>query len=124
MNVKHLIAAVAALTLAGAAFAEQGDVTPYQAGKTRAQVIEELRQAQADGSAQTYGFAGLNSPAAAAGQAGRGQSYNVIPTGKTRAEVMAELKHADASAAPTGFIAYHTTVTSTASTAATAVAKK
>lgn len=123
MNVKYLIAA-AALTLAGTAFAEQGDTTPYQAGKTRTEVIEELRQAQADGSAQTYGFVGLNNPAAGAGQASHGQSYNVIPTGKTRAEVVAELKQAGSNATPTGFAGYHAPVTPTTSAAATAVANK
>ncbi|WP_334188234.1 DUF4148 domain-containing protein [Noviherbaspirillum sp.] len=54
MNAKKLIAAVAALAVAGSAFAIGSDDTAHyslgkSSSKTRAEVMAELRQVQADG---------------------------------------------------------------------------
>ena len=56
MNAKQLIAAVFALTVTAGAFAQQAQVSDISSGKTRAQVIAELEQAQKDGTAGTYSF--------------------------------------------------------------------
>jgi hypothetical protein len=124
MNAKQLIAAVFALTAASAVFAQQAEVTSIQSGKTRAQVVAELEQAQKDGTAGTYSFVGTSNPAAAAGNAAYRQADNAIPTGKTRAEVVAELKQADTSSMPTGFVAFDKPATTSTNAANTAVAHK
>jgi len=51
MNTKQLTAALILLTAAGAALADSGDApgTPFVSTKTRAEVIAELKQAQAQG---------------------------------------------------------------------------
>ncbi len=123
MNAKQLIIAVAALTVATAAFADQNE-TRVTSGKTRADVIAELQQAQKDGTAPTYSFVGTTNPAAAAGNGARPQNGNAIPTGKTRAEVVAELKQSDSSSIPTGFVAFDKPTTTTSSTPNTSVAHK
>ena len=96
MNAKQLIAAALVFSAASAAFAQQAEVTNVPSTKTRAQITAELQQAQADGSAASYGFLGTENPAAAAGKAGQTQADKVIVRGKTRAEVIAELKQAQA----------------------------
>ena len=96
MNAKQLIAAALVFSATSAAFAQQVEANPYAVTKTRAQVMAELQQAQADGTAPSYGFLGANNPAAAAGTANRASSDNVIVRGKTREEVSAELKQAQA----------------------------
>jgi predicted RNase H-like HicB family nuclease len=126
MNAKQLIAAVAALTAltaATSAFADQNE-TRVTSGKTRAEVIAELQQAQQDGTASSYSFVGNTNPAAAAGNAAHAQSNNAIPTGKTRAEVVAELKQSDSSSTPTGFVAFDKPTTNSNGTPNTAVAHK
>ena len=98
MNVKQLIAAALLLSVVSAANADQNCTRDCAPAKTRAQVVEELRQAQADGSAAIYGFLGLNNPAATTAQTGPAN----VPESKeasteqckTRAEVRAELKMA------------------------------
>lgn len=125
MNAKQLIAAVAALTAltaATSAFADQNE-TRVSSGKTRAEVIAELQQAQKDGTAGTYSFVGNTNPAAAAGNGAHAQTNN-IPTGKTRAEVVAELKQSDNSSMPTGFVAFDKPATTSTSDSKTAVAHK
>ncbi len=117
MNAKQLIAAVAtltALTAATTAFADQNE-TRITSGKTRADVIAELQQAQKDGSAPIYSFVGNTNPAAAAGNGAHPQNGNAIPTGKTRAEVVAELKQSDSASTPTGFVAFDKPATTTTS---------
>lgn len=104
MNTKQLIATAVAL----AAFASTGALadqneTRISSGKTRADVLAELQQAQKDGTTGSYSFAGTTNPAAAAGNGAHGQGGNAIPTGKTRAEVKAELAGASI---PTGFVAF------------------
>jgi len=96
MNAKQLIAAALVFSAASAAFAQQVETNPSAVTKTRAQVTSELQQAQADGSAASYGFLGSSNPAAAAGKAASTQAEKVIVRGKTRAEVVAELKQAQA----------------------------
>ena len=126
MNAKQLIAAVAALTAltaATAAFADKNE-TRIVSGKTRADVLAELQQAQQDGTAGTYSFVGTTNPAAAAGNGAHTQANNAIPTGKTRAEVVAELKQADTSSMPTGFVAFDKPGTASTSAPNTAVAHK
>jgi predicted RNase H-like HicB family nuclease len=110
MNAKQLIAAVFVLSAAGAAFAQQAEVSNVVSTKTRAEVNAELQQAQADGSATTYGFLGSAKPVAAAGSVTQAQSENVIVRGKTRAEVLAELQQAqvNGTAMPTSFVAFDT----------------
>jgi hypothetical protein len=53
MNLKQLIAAVAVFAASGAVFAEQTEIVEpaknFVSTKTRAQVYEELKQAQANG---------------------------------------------------------------------------
>jgi hypothetical protein len=123
MNVKQLIIAVAALTVATAAFADQNE-TRVASGKTRAEVIAELQQAQKDGTAPTYSFVGITNPAAAAGNGAHPQNGNAIPTGKTRAEVAAELKQSDSSSTPAGFVAFDRPATVSTGAPNTAVAHK
>lgn len=108
MNIKQFVAAALVFSATGAAFAQQAEVSNIVSTKTRADVIAELRQAQADGTAASYGFLGTSNPAAAAGTANRTQSENVIVRGKTRAEVMAELKQAqaDGTIIQNSFVAY------------------
>lgn len=125
MNAKQLIATVAALTAltaASAAFADQNE-TRVTSGKTRAEVIAELQQAQKDGTASTYSFIGNTNPVAAAGNGAHPQNGNAIPTGKTRAEVVAELKQSGDST-PTGFVAFDKPATTTSNSSNTAVAHK
>ncbi|HEX7640940.1 MAG TPA: DUF4148 domain-containing protein [Burkholderiaceae bacterium] len=125
MNAKQIIAAVAtltALTAASAAFADQNE-TRVVSGKTRAEVIAELQQAQKDGTAPTYSFIGTTNPVAAAGNGAHPQNGNAIPTGKTRAEVVAELKQSG-DTAPTGFVAFDKPATTSGSGSNTAVAHK
>lgn len=87
MNVKNLIAAVAVFAAAGSAMAEQTfpyvDFTGVQSTRTRAEVIAELKDAQANGS-----YAASNSEFVA-------PDANFKST-KTRAQVIAELKEAQA----------------------------
>lgn len=107
MNAKQLIAAAVALTAFAVttnALADQNE-TRVNTGKTRADVIAELQQAQKDGTAGTYSFVGTTNPAAAAGNGAHVQGTNAIPTGKTRAEVKAELAR-DGASIPTGFVAF------------------
>lgn len=108
MNAKQLIAAALVLSATSTAFAQQVEANPNAVTKTRAQVTAELQQAQADGSAASYGFLGTSNPAAAAGKVAQAQSENVIVRGKTRAEVLAELKQAqaDGSIISNSFVAY------------------
>ncbi len=98
MNAKQLIVAAIFLSAVSAANADQNCTRECAPTKTRAQVMEELRQAQADGSATTYGFLGLNNPAAKAAQANPVCSPEIkkVSTGqgKTRAEVRTELRTA------------------------------
>lgn len=122
MNAKQLIVAVIALTAATSVFADQNE-TRVTSGKTRAEVIAELQQAQKDGTAGTYSFIGTTNPAAAAGNGANKQVNNAIPTGKTRAEVAAELKQ-DGSAMPTGFVAFDKPAAASTGAANTAVAHK
>jgi len=96
MNAKQLIAAALVFSATTAAFAQQAETNPYAVTKTRAQVAAELQQAQADGSAASYGFLGTSNPAAAAGKATQAQSDSAIVRGKSREEVKAELKQAQA----------------------------
>ncbi len=95
MNVKQLIAATLVLFATSAAFAQQNYDGSAPARKTRAQVTEELHQAQADGSAASYGFLGLSNPASAAGRGNQvtvtSEQPNAAIAGKTRAEVRAQL---------------------------------
>jgi len=84
MNAKHLVAAIAVLAANGAAIAQEF-VEPgvnFVSTRTRAEVIAELKQAQADGS-----FNVLDTEYPIVRQTG---------TPKTRAEVVAELKQAQA----------------------------
>lgn len=84
MNAKQLIAAVAVLAAANTAFAaEWVEFTDFKSTKTRAEVMAELKQAQADGS---Y---------AAARQEAVNPAANFTGT-KTRAQVMAELEQSKA----------------------------
>jgi len=82
MNAKHFIAAFAVLAANGAAFAQEF-VEPgvnFVSTRTRAEVIAELKQAQADGTYQVLDT-----------------DYPIIKqtgTPKSRAEVLAELKQA------------------------------
>ncbi|HEY8023411.1 MAG TPA: DUF4148 domain-containing protein [Burkholderiaceae bacterium] len=126
MNAKQLIAAVFALTAASAVFAQQAEVTGIQSGKTRAQVVAELAQAQKDGTVGSYSFVGNINPAATAGNAARPQTDNAIPAGKTRADVLAELKQAEnnGSDMPGSFLAFDKPAATSANAAPTAVARK
>jgi hypothetical protein len=56
MNAKNLLASALILAVTTSAFAQEANEGSKH--KTRAQVIAELQQAQADGSAATYGFLG------------------------------------------------------------------
>jgi hypothetical protein len=100
MNVKQLIAAAIVLSATSAAFADQNYDGSLPSPKTRAQVMEELRQAQADGSATSYGFLGVSNPASAAGKSTQATVASEQPSpaiqGKTRAEVRTELTLAQA----------------------------
>lgn len=126
MNAKQLIAAVFALTAASAVFAQQAEVTSIQSGKTRAQVVAELAQAQKDGTVGSYSFVGNTNPAAAAGNAARPQTDNAIPAGKTRADVLAELKQAESNGSdmPGSFVAFDKPAATSANANPTAVARK
>ncbi|RJF97961.1 DUF4148 domain-containing protein [Noviherbaspirillum saxi] len=82
MNAKNLIAAIAILAGTSSAFAaEWVDFIDFQSTKTRAEVIAELKDAQAQG---TY-VAGGNEFTAPDAR---------FASTKTRAQVMAELKQA------------------------------
>jgi len=108
MNAKQLIAAAVAVTAFAAtssALADQNE-TRVHTGKTRAEVIAELQQAQKDGTAGTYSFVGTTNPATAAGNGAHVEGTNAIPTGKTRAEVKAELARDGGASMPTGFVAF------------------
>lgn len=82
MNAKHLIAAVAVLASSGSVLAQEF-VEPgvnFVSTRTRAEVVAELKQAQAEGTLRVLDF-----------------EYPVIQqagTPRTRAEVLAELKQA------------------------------
>jgi hypothetical protein len=95
MSMKQLVTAAFALAVASLAQADQSAEGPTAAAKSRAQVLEELRQAQADGSAKTYGFLGLFNPAAKATQPGQAVKPEVkeasAQSEKSRADVRAEL---------------------------------
>jgi hypothetical protein len=124
MNAKHLIAAALVFSATGAAFAQSADV-----------------------GGQTYGFLGLNSPAASQNVVSTksraavvaelksspaqtesfvgvtqpvGGSDNVISRGKTRAEVVAELKQAeqDGTLQTASFAGFRSPVGNTAQSAA------
>jgi hypothetical protein len=122
MNTKQLIAAAVALTIAGSAFAQQAEVTNVQSGKTRAQVVAELQQAQKDGTAGTYSFVGTENPVAAAGNAAHPRGDNAIPTGKTRAQVVAELS--SGTDMPGSFVAFDKPAAASTNASGTAVAHK
>jgi len=82
MSAKHLIAAFAVLAANGAAFAQEF-VEPgvhFASTRTRAEVLAELKQAQADGS---YRVLDTEYPI-----------IKQVGTPKSRAEVIAELKQA------------------------------
>ena len=85
MNAKHLIAAIAVFAAAGSVFAEQTypyvDFGGFHGTKTRAEVVAELKSAQANG---TYVAGGKEFTPADAGFAST----------KTRAQVVAELEQA------------------------------
>jgi hypothetical protein len=105
MKTKQLIAAALVFAATTAAFAQTVESNPNAVTKTRAQVMAELQQAQADGTASSYGFLGTTNPAAAAGNA---QSQHFVAQEKTRSEVVAELKQAQANGTviPNSFAAY------------------
>jgi hypothetical protein len=108
MNTKQVIAAAIVLAATSSAFAQQ--LSTGVSTKTRAEVVTELQQAQAAGNAATYGYLGLNNPAAAAGNAAYKQAENVTVNRKTRAEVIAELQQAQANGTiiPASFLGYDT----------------
>lgn len=83
MNTRHLLIAVALAATSGIVMADTAYAQSTAAqGKTRAQVIEELKQARADGSI-------------AIGDADFPKTPAFVST-KTRAQVVAELKEAQA----------------------------
>ena len=63
MKTTSLLAIALALGLSINAFAQQADNTPSPAAKTRAQVIEELKQAQKNGTDMPRGFVAFHAPA-------------------------------------------------------------
>jgi hypothetical protein len=93
MNTKQMIAAALLFSAAGAVFAQQADQTTngflgteasvsaasntvsgqpqnvISTGKTRAEVVAELKQAEKDGTLQTGSFAGFRNPVENATQA-------------------------------------------------------
>ena len=84
MNAKNLIAAIAILAGTSSAFAaEWVDFSNFQSTKTRAEVIAELKDAQAQG---TYVAGGQEFTAPDA----------QFASSKTRAQVVAELKQSQA----------------------------
>lgn len=99
MNAKQLIAAVAVFAAAGSAFANSTDAyvefTNVVSTKTRAEVVAELKQAQAEGS---YVVGGVEYPNQFAASTYTARQHAAAPaaSGKTRAEVIAELKQAQA----------------------------
>jgi len=121
MNIRQLIAAAIVFSVSGAAFAQASADNTAPQGKTRAQVIAELKQAQADGSASTFGFLGTGNPlaigkptqrqqahadggasfgflgsdVASAAAMNQAQVANAAGPSKTRAAVTAELARAE-----------------------------
>ncbi|HEY8608455.1 MAG TPA: DUF4148 domain-containing protein [Noviherbaspirillum sp.] len=84
MNAKKIFAAVAVFAAANSAFAaEWVEFSDFKSTRTRAEVIAEMKQAQADG---TYAAARQEAPVPAANFA----------SGKTRAQVVAELEQSKA----------------------------
>lgn len=82
MNTRHLLIAIALAATSGAVTAETYAQSIPAAGKTRAQVIEELKQARADGS-MAIGDADF-------------PRLPVFVSTKTRAQVIEELRQARA----------------------------
>jgi hypothetical protein len=106
MNAKNMIAAVAVFAAAGSLFA--GELTPwpelenFKSTKTRAEVIAELRQAQANG---TYVVGGTELPEfiptlakTIRTESGTPDVASAPSAGKTRAEVYQKLVEAQAGA--------------------------
>jgi hypothetical protein len=107
LNVTLLLAAVIALSSTTYTYAQQADNVSLPAVKARAEVIAELKQAEADGSAASTRFPDATSRLITA------QPESVVAGPKTRAEVLYELQQARAHGtdAPTGFTAFHTPAT-------------
>lgn len=84
MNAKHLIAAIAVLTATGSAMANEWvDFNDFHPTKTRAEVVAELKAAQANGN-YVVGGQEFTAPDAR------------FASTKTRAQVVAELKQSQA----------------------------
>lgn len=62
MTSKLILATTLALVFGSNAFAQQADNIPSPAAKTRAQVVEELKQAQANGRGMPSGFIAFHAP--------------------------------------------------------------
>ncbi|HEX7643609.1 MAG TPA: DUF4148 domain-containing protein [Burkholderiaceae bacterium] len=62
MNPRYYIAALAALVASGDIFAQQTGNAAPPPGKTREQVLEELKQAQASGNDMPTGFIAYHAP--------------------------------------------------------------
>jgi predicted RNase H-like HicB family nuclease len=103
MNAKNMIAAVAVFAAAGSVFASELTPWPelenFKSTKTRAEVIAELKQAQANG---TYVAGGTETPELVPALAKTTRSGTPVASapatahGKTRAEVYQELVQAQA----------------------------
>ncbi len=63
MNIKLLPATLLALAASASIFAQQADNATPPSAKTRAQVLEELKQAQASGNDMPTGFIAYHAPA-------------------------------------------------------------
>jgi predicted RNase H-like HicB family nuclease len=96
MNIKKIIAATLLITAAGATFADDAAAMSAPAGKTRAEVIAELKQANAQGLIATNDADFSGSKPSVAGEKHDRVLAMPAPAGKTRAEVVAELKQANA----------------------------
>jgi hypothetical protein len=77
MKTTSLFAIALALGLSINTFAQQADNTPSPAAKTRAQVIEELKEAQQNGTDMPRGFVAFHAPKL---QAPASKEQNPSPT--------------------------------------------
>ncbi len=126
MNAKLLLAAAIALSSTTYSFAQQADNASLPAVKARAEVIAELKQAEADGSAASSRFPDATHRGAAPRNAIASQPESVVTGEKTRAEVLYELQQAQVHGtdAPTGFAAFHTPTTTAPAAAPTRTANQ
>jgi hypothetical protein len=124
MNARLLLATAIALSSITHVFAQQADNGLSPAAKTRAKVIAQLTQAEADGSAASYRFPDATNRGTSPENAISPQSESVIAGQKTRAEVRSELQQAQAHGTdmPTGFAAFHTPFTAASNAAPTRTA--